>query len=213
MSIKFLDKYRIPTARASWWNYGDNAPYFVTICTKEKRHYFGKIEDRKITLTDIGLAAITCWNAIPDHFPFVKLDAFVVMPNHLHGIIVIDKPPIVKTQDFTSENVESQNLVASSFVLDSVETQDFASGNVEPKNIAALDEGKNNHFGPQSKNLASIVRGFIIGVTMAAKSLEVEFRWQTRYHDHIIRDEQSFVKIRNYIKTNVLRWKEDVNFS
>jgi len=213
MSIKFLDKYRIPTARASWWNYADNAPYFITICTKEKRHYFGKIEDKKMTLTDIGLAAITCWNAIPGHFPFVKLDEFVIMPNHVHGIIILDKPPIVETQDFTSENVESQNLVTSSFVLDSVDTQDFASETVDPPNHVALPEGKNNHFGPQSKNLASIVRGFKIGVTMAAKSMEVEFGWQTRYHDHIIRDEQSFVKIRNYIKTNVLRWKEDVNFS
>ena len=91
MTDLFRNKYRIQTARAQWWNYGLNSAYFITICTKEKEHLFGKIEDRKILLSPIGELANKFWLAISEHFPFVKLAEFVIMPNHVHGIIIIEK--------------------------------------------------------------------------------------------------------------------------
>ncbi len=89
---KFRDKYRIPSSRLQNWDYGWNAPYFVTICTAKREYYFGEIKNRKIHLSGIGKIAQQFWQEIPKHFPFVILDAFVVMPNHVHGIIIIDKP-------------------------------------------------------------------------------------------------------------------------
>ena len=80
---KFKNKYRIPSARAQWWDYGNNAAYFVTICTADRECYFGE--------TEIGQTATHFWNEIPKRFPFVDLGEFIVMPNHIHGIIVIDK--------------------------------------------------------------------------------------------------------------------------
>ena len=93
MAEKYQNKYRIKTTRAPWWDYGSNAAYFVTICTKNKVHYFGEVVHGRMQLSDMGKIADDCWLAIPDHFPFVKLGNHVIMPNHTHGIIIIDKPP------------------------------------------------------------------------------------------------------------------------
>ena len=91
MTDKFRNRYRIPSTRLSHWDYGSNALYFVTICTKHRECYFGEIMDEKMQLSEIGLLAQKYWLEIPIHFPFVVLDEFVVMPDHVHGILVIDK--------------------------------------------------------------------------------------------------------------------------
>ena len=89
---KFQNKYRISSARLQSWDYGWNAAYFITICTANRECYFGNIVDAKMELTEIGEIAKKYWQEIPWHFPFVKLDEFIIMPNHTHGIIIIDKP-------------------------------------------------------------------------------------------------------------------------
>ncbi len=87
---KYQNKYRIKTNRLQNWDYGWNGAYFVTICTKNREHYFGNIYDDKIKFTNIGKLAEKYWCEIPKHFPFVKSDVFVVMPNHIHGIIATE---------------------------------------------------------------------------------------------------------------------------
>lgn len=98
---KYQNKYRIPSARAHFWDYGWNAAYFITICTKNRACWFGDVVDDEMVLSDIGIIADQCWVDIPDHFPFVQLDVHVIMPNHVHGIVIIDKPS-VETQYFAS---------------------------------------------------------------------------------------------------------------
>jgi REP element-mobilizing transposase RayT len=88
---KYKGKYRIPSARWQDWDYGVNAAYFVTVCTAQREHFFGEITGGEMQLSTIGQTAHDCWTQIPAHFPFVVLDTFVIMPNHVHGIIVIDK--------------------------------------------------------------------------------------------------------------------------
>ena len=167
---KFKGKYRIPSARWAGWDYGSNAAYFVTICIDDRAHWFGDIVDGGMVLSDLGQVAVECWRAIPDHFPFVVLDGFVVMPNHVHGIIIIDKPD-------------------------------------------GDDDDGPNQFGPQSKNLASIVRGYKIGVTKYARQHNLPFKWQARYHDHVIRNDREYERIRQYIDENPARWEEDRYFN
>ena len=91
MADRYKNKYRIPSARWSEWDYGSNAAYFVTICTAHRERFFGEIVQGEMQLSEIGLIAQEYWLRIPSHFPFVVLDAFVIMPNHVHGIIVINK--------------------------------------------------------------------------------------------------------------------------
>ena len=97
MPDRFRDKYRIPSARLQSWDYGWNASYFITICTANRERYFGEIvagldnEQPAMQLSEVGIIAKRCWLEIPTHFPFVVLNAFVVMPNHVHGIIIINR--------------------------------------------------------------------------------------------------------------------------
>jgi hypothetical protein len=139
------NKYRIASARLPNWDYGSNAFYFVTICTKGFRQpYFGEIMPDKETQvlaslqpTEIGRIAAQCWTDIPLHFPFVELDEFVIMPDHIHGIILFNK---------------------------------------SDKEI-----WEPNKAGPQSKNLASVIRGFKVGVKTYATKGEIDFAWQSQF--------------------------------
>lgn len=183
----FKNKYRIESARLKGWDYSSPGAYFVTIITKNRACYFGNVKNGFMCLNELGEIAKQCFEKIPEHFPFVSPDVFVIMPNHVHGIIIIND----KNGNKTSVGV--QNIV---------ETQD----------VASLRSSKNK-FGPQSKNLASIVRGYKIGVTKYARENNIPFQWQSRYYDHIIRDEKSLNNIRRYIINNPLNWQKDAENS
>lgn len=92
----YKNKYRIPANRLNGWDYGSAGFYFVTICTKDKQPYFGNIisSDNGAALlpTQIGSIAYNYWIEIPKHFPFVELDEFVIMPDHVHGVLLINNP-------------------------------------------------------------------------------------------------------------------------
>lgn len=72
------------------YNYSKNGCYFVTICIQDMEKIFGKVVNKKMILNKFGRFTKECWREIPNHFPFVRLDAFVIMPNHVHGILIID---------------------------------------------------------------------------------------------------------------------------
>ena len=163
-------------------------------------------------LSEIGEHTRNCWMKIPEHFPFVKLDEFVVMPNHIHGIIVIDK---LKTGITSGGDVVGGDAI--------VETQNFASlqNIASPQNFASLQSldkkmqhrKTKNQFGPQKQNLASVIRGFKIGVTLFCEQNKLLFGWQPRYYDHIIRNKGEFERIQNYIQNNPINWSKDVHYS
>lgn len=85
---KFKNKYRIPSARAKWHSY-DGGLYFITICTKNKQHYFGSIKNSEMHLSKIGQYVNESIEAVTDHYPFAEIPLFVIMPNHLHLIVSI----------------------------------------------------------------------------------------------------------------------------
>jgi REP element-mobilizing transposase RayT len=201
MSDKFQNQYRIPSARADWWDYGWNAAYFVTICTAYRECYFGDIipvdtgtcpvSDDKIgddpetghcpvstnvmQLSEVGRLAEKFWWSIPEHFPFVKLDAIVVMPNHIHGILIIDKQ---KNDD-----------------------EPVATDPKTPGEIRFRNQGKNT--------LSSIIGSYKSVVTKHANLVHADFEWQERFHDHIIRDRDEYCRIAAYIENNVANWSND----
>ena len=77
------------------YNYSQNGYYFVTICTKERKEFFGRVEEEKMNLNHYGEIVNQCWYELPKHYLNYSLDSFVIMPNHIHGIIVIDNEKIV----------------------------------------------------------------------------------------------------------------------
>jgi REP element-mobilizing transposase RayT len=72
------------------WDYSSAGVYFITICCHKRESYFGKISNHKMNLSEIGIIAKQFWLEMPVHFPTVKTDDFVIMPNHIHGIIILD---------------------------------------------------------------------------------------------------------------------------
>jgi hypothetical protein len=130
---KFQNKYRIPSARAQWWDYGQNGAYFVTICTAHRECFFGNVVNGEMQLSEIGKIANNHWLEIPTHFPIVFLDAFVVMPNHVHGIIIINKQEDTNIEthaDDDTRHVETR-LIASLQSPLIIKTGGFA-GNKNP---------------------------------------------------------------------------------
>jgi putative transposase len=189
---KYKNKYRIPSARLQNWDYGQNGAYFITICTHNRQHFFGEVVNNEMQLSEMGQFAEKFWLEIPIHFPFVELGNFVVMPNHTHGILIIDK-----------------NVDISHVVVANVETLQC---NVSTTNATANATNKNEkmaNISPKSGTISTIIRSYKSVVSKNARLIHADFGWQPRFHDHIIRDAQSFETIQNYIANNPLNWGKD----
>ena len=182
---KFQNKYRIPTTRLQNWDYGWNAAYFVTICSKNREFYFGKIEDKKMELSEIGKIAQQYWDEIHNHFPFIELGKFVVMPNHVHGIIIINK--------------SNNDIAVQTPKLDMVQTPKLG---VSTKTIPASQK-----WTPAS--LGVIINQYKRIVTIHARKINLDFSWQPRFYEHIIRNTMEFERIQNYIIYNPIKWTDD----
>ncbi|MFZ1344403.1 transposase [Thiothrix eikelboomii] len=148
---------------------------------------------------EAGILVQQCWEAIPKHFPSVILDEFVVMPNHVHGIIVMG-----------DNNVGAENVGANNHLPLQ------PNGGDGIRQMAGADNvGANNHLPLQVKpgtarTLGSVVRGFKIGVTKWFRAhTEIHSVWQRNYYEHIIRNETAYLKIADYIQTNPYRWEDD----
>ena len=189
---KFNNKYRIPPARAQWWDYGWDASYFITICTRMRRHFFGKVIDHQMVLSDLGKIADDCWRKITDHARNVELGPYVVMPNHVHGIVNL-----------------VGNATAFKFVPLPESGSNAAIDNGEfPKTI-----GQIRFRNPGKNTISTIIGGYKSAVSKDAAKEGVDFGWQSRFHDHIIRDAEECPRIADYILNNPARWKGDKFYS
>ncbi|NBC83048.1 MAG: transposase [Bacteroidetes bacterium] len=209
---KFKNKYRIESARLQNWDYGWNASYFITICTQQREHYFGEIENNEMILSEMGRMAEKFWHEIPKHFPFTQLDAFVVMPNHVHGIIVIDKNGNDGGGNGDGHgngggdgngdghgNVETRQCLVSTTNPTANPTSNPTTKTIGQKRFQ--NQGKNT--------LSSIIGSYKSVVTKNARIIHADFGWQSRFHDHIIRDDASYQRIKNYIINNPKKWNDD----
>ena len=186
MQDKFRGQYRIPSARAQWWDYGWNGAYFITGCTKNKKHYFGSISNGEMRLSRTGVVADILWREIPHHARHISLGAFQLMPNHFHGILILHAP------DGGDGDYSASDLPTA-----------------ETGHALSLQPGK-KRFRNQGKNtVSSIIGGYKAAVKKHANRLGFEFDWQTRFHDHIIRNRQAFDTISQYVLYNVQNWEKD----
>lgn len=192
---RFQNKYRIASARLQNWDYSWAGAYFITICTQNREHYFGEIKNEKMILSPIGVIADILWYEIPHHAKNVELEAFVVMPNHIHGILIINS----NMDNDNTHIVETGHALSLPQTPNKTSIQPITIGQQRFQNI-----GKNS--------ISSIIGSYKSAVTKHALRLGFDFQWQTRFHDHIIRDDQSFQKISNYIENNIITWREDKFF-
>lgn len=195
MSEKFQNKYRIASARASWWNYGWSGAYFITICTANRNHFFGEIKENKMQLSPIGILADVFWHEIKNHAENIELGAFVVMPNHIHGILILDNPEI-KPSSETTVIVETRHALSLPPQTSQIPSQ--------------------QRFQNQGRNIvSSIIGSYKSAVTKHCNRLQltdndgVVFGWQSRFHDHIIRNDDEYQRINDYIENNPANWNND----
>jgi putative transposase len=205
MSEKFKNTYRTASARRQKWDYRWDASYFITICTKNRAHYFGEINDEKMQLSHLGVLTDVFWHEITNHAKSVKLDEFVVMPNHIHGILVLQNgfPPPDYFDVFDFDSIGKNGFGAG---------RDRAcpvSGNNGSNNSPNELLGKNRFQNPGKNSISTIIGSYKSSVTKHANRLNLENGWQTRFHDNIIRSKEDYFKIKNYIRNNPKNWKED----
>jgi putative transposase len=170
--------------RLQGYDYTQSGAYFVTICTYQRMPLFGAITEGVMYLNEAGNSVVACWDEIPEHFPALEIDAFVVMPNHIHGIIVIN-------------SVGAQYIAPTSITP-------------APASIMPTPAITSPHVIPNS--LGSIVRSFKAAVTRHLRRLPNSSDdpiWQGNYHDHIIRDDADLNRIRTRIAQNAARWHDD----
>ena len=185
------------------YDYSQSGIYFVTICTKNREHIFCSIENGETKLSEEGIIADKCWMEIPTHFPDVVLHEYVIMPNHIHGIIEIKKSMDVLDRD-ARNNVDIHNNVDA---RDIVGAKNFSPQPHPPSPQPHPSSLTNESIRPTgtSRTIGSIVRGFKIGVTKGIGYSP----WQRNYYEHIIRDYMEYERIAEYIVQNPLKWEND----
>ena len=165
--------HNLRSIRLSGYDYSRRGTYFVTLCVQNRECLFGKIDAGRMVLNVAGKYVKKCLMDIPTHYPFAQLDEYVIMPNHVHGILILRDVP------------------------------------VGANNHSPLQKNPNRVCGT-SKTVGSVVRGFKIGVTKWFRDNSFDaVVWQRNYFEHICRDENELIRIRQYIRDNPWNWGSD----
>jgi len=191
---KFQNKYRNESARASWWNYANDGAYFVTICTAGREWLFGEISNNEMNLSPIGEMVYQEWNISFDMRAELFCDTFVIMPNHIHAILRIDNG-MVGTHGVGTHGIVGTHGRAS------------LPSPTPPTNTGVAYR--------TPKSISSFMAGFKSAATKRINEYRISPKmpvWQTRFHDHIIRNDAEYQRIYNYIETNIQNWEKDTFF-
>lgn len=158
-----------------WKEYDYTSPgwYFVTICTKDRKHYFGEIIDGDMILNEIGIICEQEILHMEQSRKYIQIHEYIVIPNHVHILLVISEYPIIVGVDHQSTLDNEWSILG--------------------------DLSNRPYNGP---SLSSIVKLLKWNITKFAQKNDILFMWQRSFHDHIIRNEQEYDKIKHYIQTN-----------
>lgn len=205
--------------RLKGYDYSQAGLYFVTICVQNGMYLLGDVVDGKMILNEYGQIAEKCWLEIPEHYPDAVLHNFVIMPNHVHGIIEItgvganNYSPEYSENDFGAKDFGAKDfspLRATDSANAHVGANNYSPKpqSPEPQSPKPQSPEQNStaqHPNGTSRTIGAIVRGFKIGVTK-----QIGFPvWQRNYHEHIIRDRNAHAQIAEYIENNPAKWETD----
>ena len=188
---KFRNKYRIPSNRRRGWNYAGNGHYFLTIVTYGRESHFGCIENGEMILNGVGQIV---YDEFFKSFELRKelfLGEFVLMPNHLHAIVILDKTKCVDDVGTTQGDILTQG------------TSHHPRFQRKPKSISSFVAGF------KSSTINQIDDWIDANNRTMAKFNKNNPLWQSNYYDHIIRTATEYKNITNYIIRNPLKWEKD----
>jgi len=165
------------------YDYSESGYYFVTVCTQNREEWFGKIESGEMFLSTSGEIARDFWAEIPLHFQHIEIDEFSVMPNHVHGILIIE------------ENMVRDVIVGNAYMRSNQRNAFMHSLQNRTKML-----------------LPKIIQQYKASVTRKINSFEggLHFGWQKSFYDHVIRNDKSLDNLRQSIANNPLKWELDI---
>ncbi len=184
MSCGYRNTISMKSIRLQGYDYANRGEYFVTICPRKRMCLLGDIVEGEMRLSEMGRIVDACWREIPSHFENTRVDVFQIMPNHVHGIVeLLEKP-------------KQQNLVGA-------------------RHAVPVQKFDGEKFGkPRPGSLSTIIRSFKAAVTKEVHKLNLfleESIWQSRFYDHIIRNDKDYFFVEQYIKLNPLLWYLDTD--
>ena len=175
-------KHHRRSIRLKGWDYAGAGAYFVTICTHRRENLFGEIVAGEMRLNDCGRVAQWYWEALPGRVPGLQLDAYVVMPNHLHGLLVLGK------------GEASAGQVPDHFRPRAADASPLRPRGTERGSLGAIIQ---NYKSITTRRLNTVA-----GTPGAPV-------WQRNYYEHIVRDARALNAIRAYIRNNPFKWALD----
>lgn len=179
---KYQNTFRIESARLQEWDYSNPWWYYITINTKNHVEYFGDVVNGEMILNELGHIVDEEWIKTKSLRPNVDLDYYVIMPNHFHGILIIDQNVETRRGESLQQNASTSH-----------------------KNASISQFGK-----PIKNSLSVIINQFKGSVKRRAnKNGNTDFSWQSRFYDRIIRSEKELFNIRKYIEQNPAKWSFD----
>ena len=173
--------------RLKGYDYSQAGLYFITICCQDRECRFGKIENDAMILNEYGQIAYYEWTKLAERFPNFELDVFQIMPNHMHGIILLND--VGATLAVARDNTVAQN--------DAINDGDIRAGASPAPTVGDIVGA-----------YKSLVTNACLEIYKSKNELMGKL-WQRNYHEHIIRDEQSYITISDYIINNPTKWAED----
>ena len=180
------------------YDYTQDGVYFITICAHNRECVFGEIMGGEMKLNRWGELVRGCWEGIPQHFENVELDEYIIMPNHVHGIIVINRWDQKNT---TAKNTGVANVGARHALP--LQNKQSPSDNDAPMPAP----GK-----PIAGSLGIIVGSFKSAATKRIneqRGTSGTTIWQRNYYEHVIRNAESLDSTRLYVQTNPAQWDAD----
>lgn len=184
------------SVRLKGYDYGQPGAYFITICTHGRECVLGEITEAAAKLSGPGRIVDQCWRALPQYFPDIELDVFAIMPNHVHGIILVTRVGSIPAREGEAfgTNIGSQ--------------EGAQIPNASPLHLQRLPRGtQNNYLGAIVPNFKSVSARKI---NQLRSTLGVPV-WQRNYYEHVIRSDVELDHTRKYICDNVVKWKLDEN--
>jgi REP element-mobilizing transposase RayT len=187
------------------WDYSSPGYYFCTICTHRSEHFLGKIENGEMILSPEGKVVFSIWNEIPNQFQNAHIDSFVIMPNHIHGIIQIYDNSNISHHSISTDAINHSNIASNSTSTDAI-NRVRTGGDL--KKGGGITGSKNPML--SQHNLGKIIRWYKGRCTYEIRQeCNPGFGWHSRFYEHIIRNESSLEYIKAYIASNPKNWCRD----
>lgn len=184
-------KYHRRSLRLPGYDYSQYGWYFVTVCVKDREELFGTCVGGKTALNAVGNIADQYWREIPEHFASVELDEYVIMPNHVHGIVIIN--------DHTDDTIRT-----------GVGFQRPNGGDVAVQRPYKGTNAQMSHISPRAGSLSAIIRSYKSAVTAWCRTNgHQDFQWHRNYFERVIRDDAELAHVRAYISNNPINWALD----